>query len=104
MPQGVRVRVSHGAQLNPNLMKEQITESTTSEVHNSYLHDWVFHYNPYTNSWAAFPRDYYTQYWNGYDDKNILRSKHINVLVDLLHKAKGDVETIHEITRSSDII
>ena len=77
-------------------MKEEIT--------NGYLHDWVFHYNPFMDIWSAVPRDLYVEYWNGYEGRNILRAKHLNVLIDLLHKAKGDVETIHEITRSSDIL
>lgn len=73
-------------------------------ISNSYLHDWVFHFNPYTEQWAAIHRDHYVDYWNGYQGKNVLRAKYINVLVDLLHKAKGDAETIHEITRSSDLV
>ena len=91
-------------------MREQIdyTQEEQSEelkpVESDYLHDWIFHYNPYTKNWVAIPRDYYTQYWNGYDGKNVLKAKHLNVLIDLLHKAKGDVDIIHDITRTSDLI
>lgn len=66
---------------------------------NSYLNDWVFHFNPYTEMWAAIPRDEYQTYWSDYNNANILRSKHLNTLVDLLHKSKGDVAVIHDLTK-----
>jgi hypothetical protein len=29
------------------------------------LYNWIFHFNPHTELWNAFPREQYTQYWNG---------------------------------------
>jgi hypothetical protein len=62
-----------------------------------YLNDWVFHFNPYTNQWAAIPRETYNQYWNDYKNAGVLRSKHLNTLLDLLHKAKGNINIIEDI-------
>ena len=70
----------------------------------SYMSDWVFHYNPYTQLWNAIPRTIYQIYWSNIELSGVLRSKHLNTLLDLLHKCKGDVEMIKDITKSSDLI
>ena len=64
----------------------------------SYLEDWVLHYNSTNELWAAVPRETYSEYWNNYNAP-VLRSKHLNTLLDLLHKSKGDVGIIHDLTR-----
>jgi hypothetical protein len=64
----------------------------------SYLEDWIFHYNSTNELWAAIPRETYSEYWNNYNAP-VLRSKHLNTLLDLLHKSKGDVGIIHDLTR-----
>lgn len=56
-----------------------------------YLHDWVFHYNVLTSSWAAIPRELQTQYWSNYDLEGILRSSKIETLLEILYKTKGDL-------------
>jgi len=64
----------------------------------SYLEDWVFHYNSFNEQWAAVPRETYSEYWNN-QNAPVLRSKHLNTLLDLLHKSKGDVGIIEDLTR-----
>ena len=83
-------------------MKKQETYQDFEKVYDNttaYLEDWVFHYNSFTNQWAAIPRDVYTEYWSDYKHPRVLRSKHLNTLLDLLHKTKGDVEMIDQLTR-----
>jgi hypothetical protein len=63
-----------------------------------FMNDWVFHFNPYADQWAAIPRDKYTDYWNDFKHHAILRSKHLNTLISLLYKSKGDVDIIEDIT------
>lgn len=63
-----------------------------------YMHDWVFHFNPYTNLWNAIPRDLYTKYWDDSQLEGVLRSKDINTLLYLLHRTKGDISEIYKIT------
>jgi hypothetical protein len=63
----------------------------------AYLEDWVFHYNSFTSQWAAIPRETYTEYWSN-SKAPVLRSKHLNTLLDLLHKSKGDVNIIEDLT------
>lgn len=63
----------------------------------AYLEDWVFHFNSFRNEWAAVPRETYNEYWNDYKNGNVLRSKHLNILLDLLHKSKGNKEIIEDI-------
>jgi hypothetical protein len=62
----------------------------------SYLYDWVFHHNGYTKSWAAIPRELYTQYWDKHDHPNILKSSKLETLLELLHKSKGDTDVINK--------
>lgn len=63
----------------------------------AYLEDWVFHFNSFRNEWAAVPRETYNEYWNDYKHANVFRSKHLNILLDLLHKSKGNKEIIKDI-------
>jgi len=63
----------------------------------SYLNDWVFNFNSYTEQWAAIPRETYNEYWNDYKNAGVLRSKNLNTLLELLHKAKGDTDVIEHI-------
>jgi hypothetical protein len=62
-----------------------------------YLNDWVFHFNSFTEHWAAIPRETYSEYWNDYKNASVLRSKNINTLLELLYKAKGDANIIEHI-------
>jgi hypothetical protein len=62
-----------------------------------YLQDWVFHYNIFSKNWSAIPRELYQQYWSYNDIEGIVRSKELDVLLDLLHKTKGDIDKIKEL-------
>jgi hypothetical protein len=64
----------------------------------SYLEDWVFHFNSFTEEWAAIPRNKYDEYWNQYNHPDVLRSRNLISLLDLLHKSKGDREVIEKLT------
>ena len=64
----------------------------------AYLSDWVFHYNSDNKKWAAIPRESYTAYWNNYSHSSVLRSNSIETLLELLHKAHGDVVKIDKLT------
>jgi hypothetical protein len=62
----------------------------------SYLHDWVFHYNTYTNEWAAVPRETYNAYWSDRNAHGVIRSNELNTLLEMLHKTDGDISKISE--------
>lgn len=58
-----------------------------------HLYDWVFHFNPYTNQWAAIPRDLYNNYWSDYKHPGIVRSNKFSTLLEILQKTGGtDIE------------
>lgn len=65
----------------------------------SYLEDWVFHYNSFKNQWSAVPREKYNEYWSNHKHPDVLRSKHLNTLLDILHKSKGDMNIIEDLTK-----
>lgn len=55
-----------------------------------YLQDWVFHFNIFTQKWAAIPRELYQQYWSNHGIDGVIRSSSLSTLLDILHKTKGD--------------
>lgn len=55
-----------------------------------YLQDWVFHYNVFTQKWAAIPRELYQQYWSDYNIEGVIRSSSLETLLSILHITKGD--------------
>ena len=58
-----------------------------------HLYDWVFHFNPYTKTWAAIPRETYNDYWNDSTYPNIIRSSKFPTLLEILQKTEGkDIE------------
>jgi len=63
----------------------------------NYLNDWVFHYSSLRNQWAAIPRETYNEYWNDFSSPEILRSKELDTLLELLHKIKGDKNLIEKL-------
>lgn len=65
---------------------------------NSSVYNFVFHFNAYTNLWAAVPRDIYDKYWSDHNLPGILRSKSIDTLLHLLNKTGGDIEEVYKIT------
>ena len=52
------------------------------------LQQYIFHFNPFNKTWYAIPRDKYTDYWNGYTGKEILKSSKIETLIELI--SRGD--------------
>jgi hypothetical protein len=65
----------------------------------STLYDYVFHFNTFTKTWAAIPRDQYNEYWSNQNVPGVLRSKSINTLTELLQKTGGDVKKIAKLLR-----
>ena len=63
---------------------------------NYYLNNWLFHYNPYTNILYAFDREDHSKYFNDGDCFTI-KSKHINVLVELITRANGVKDKIKDV-------
>jgi hypothetical protein len=62
------------------------------------LSNWVFHYNSATNTWDATTRDNYT---NLFSDRSngVISSSRFETLVDLIYKAKGNINLIHKIAK-----
>jgi len=54
-------------------------------MRNEILMSYVFHYNPYRDQWAAIPRDYYIDYFNGIYDRIIFHDS-INSLTSYIIK------------------
>ena len=52
------------------------------------LYSYVFHYNPYMKLWVAIPTNRYTDYFSGQVVEEVLVSREIETLIDLV--CKGD--------------
>jgi hypothetical protein len=51
------------------------------------IYDWLFHYNPYTEVWAAFKKNDKDRYMNGQLSKDdMYQSKKITVLLEFMYK------------------
>ena len=50
----------------------------------SKLYDWVFHFNHFEGVWSAIPRESYNKYWDNDAAKGIMKSKDINVLIEMI--------------------
>jgi hypothetical protein len=59
-----------------------------------YLHDWFFHFNPFTCDWNAVPRDKQLEYWSNLNCENVVRSKSFPTLLEILHITRGDVSNL----------
>jgi hypothetical protein len=44
------------------------------ENYKEMLYDWLFHFNPYKDAWAAIPRDLYNQYCNDNNMEGVIYS------------------------------
>jgi hypothetical protein len=49
-----------------------------------FLQGYIFHYNPYNQIWAGFPREYSNDYFNGVSNKNIIKHKNVNDIIEYL--------------------
>jgi hypothetical protein len=63
------------------------------------LFNWIFHYNPWTKLWNAFPREKYLDYFNDPNDPKmiVIRSKDVKTLSEIIRKIDGDPERIREL-------
>jgi hypothetical protein len=52
--------------------------------------NWVFHFNPYTNQWAAIPRELYNDYWNNYELERVIKSNKFSTLLEIVQKTEGE--------------
>ena len=77
-----------------NCPYKQKLNNMTPDVKDLYLYGWMFNFNPYTQEWAAFKKEDYSEYWNNNSSKNIIKSNSFKTLLEILHKTKGDISNI----------
>lgn len=77
---------------------EEFFEPGKSELI-SPLYNWVFHFNSFTNTWAAIPREDYQTYWSDSNHPSVIRSREITTLIDILYKTNGDKDKIEQLTK-----
>ena len=69
----------------------------------SYLYNWVFHYNAFSSTWAAIPREDYDKYWNDINNTAILRSTNLDTLLSILAKTEGDPVLIQKLITNDSL-
>lgn len=60
------------------------------------MFNWVFHYNPYLNLWNAIPRHKYQEYWSNLTADEVLKSKDLNVLIEMINRGEDFIKSIPE--------
>lgn len=58
------------------------------------LYDYLFHYNHFTKTWYAIPRDKYNDYWNNQNTEGVLKSSNIKTLMELIQKGDDFINSI----------
>ena len=62
----------------------------------AHLHDWVFHYNHYTQKWDATTRENQNALFN--DNSNgVLSSKDIWTLIEIINRTNGNKVKIQKL-------
>jgi hypothetical protein len=62
------------------------------------LHDWIFHFNVYTNNWEAAKREHYVYLFSDRGAGHVISSHRIDVLTELIIKTKGDISKMNALT------
>ena len=55
--------------------KKKPTSLLNTRAGEELLQGYLFHYNPYTKYWAAFPRELVNDYFNGVENPQIIKNK-----------------------------
>ena len=69
---------------------------------NKHLSDWVFHYNSFDDTWGAAKRENQTDLFNDRKSKNVLSSKNIKDLIELINKTNGDENKLKRLVKISE--
>lgn len=69
---------------------------------NKHLSDWVFHYNSFDGTWGAAKRENQTDLFNDRKSKNVLSSKNIKDLIELINKTNGDENKLKRLVKISE--
>jgi len=54
-----------------------------------FLQEYIFHFNPYTKVWSAFPRNCSNDYFNGIKNDKIISSEDVNHIIEYLKLLKS---------------
>jgi len=58
------------------------------------IYDWVFHYNIYTKTWNAIPREKYSEYWNNNKVDGVISSRKIETLIEIINRGDEFIKSI----------
>ena len=58
------------------------------------FYDLVFHYNIYTDTWNAIPREKYSEYWNNKKVDGVISLKKIETLIEIINKGDEFIKSI----------
>lgn len=53
---------------------------------NSFIYNYMFHYNIYNEQWNAIPREKITEYWNNVNCPDVIKHKDFNTLMKIIEK------------------
>lgn len=68
-----------------------------------YLYGWLLTYNPFEDRWKATNRDNYFKLWNEGPQEEVLESRNIDAIKEMIIKGKGDLKVILQIKNTLDL-
>lgn len=69
-------------------------------MENQEVSNWVFNLCPVTNSWRAVKREHYNDICNSFGSSNVIKSKDINVLIELINKTNGNIPEMNKLMKN----
>ncbi len=66
---------------------------------NHNMYDWVFHFNTYTGKWCGAKREHYNDLFNNASSDNIICSKSIHTLHELVNRTNGNKVKINKLVK-----
>jgi len=67
------------------------------ENYKDILYNWVLHFNPYKNAWAAIPKDLFIAYCNNSSIEGVIYSDKVETLIDILYQINGNVKNLNQL-------
>lgn len=61
------------------------------------LYQWWFTYNPMTQVWCACHNEYKNAVYNDHTSPNVIRSKSIDTLIELIIRTDGNIEEMNKL-------
>lgn len=68
-------------------------------MENEEVTNWVFNKCSVTDSWRAAKKEHYNDICNSFGSSNVIKSRDINVLIELINKTNGNIPEMNKLMK-----